>query len=77
MTDFQIGDHIAYVPYYNWKQHEDGIPLDEISDVRYGKIFQKRFNVIGGKVYPLYTVRFGKVSEEHDGVNFVKVEAKL
>ena len=73
MSDFKVGERVAEVPYYSWKMHVKGIPLAEIPDVRYGKIFQKRFNVIGGKVYPRYTVLFGVRREECDGVNLVSL----
>lgn len=72
MTDFQVGEWVADVPYYNWKQHEAGVPLAEIPDVRYGEVVGKR--MMGS--YTRYTVRYGLRSEDSDGINLVSVEAK-
>ena len=76
MSDFEIGGRVAEVPYYNWKMHVKGVPLAEIPDVRYGEIVNKRFSVIGGKVYPRYTVKFDGIpkTEECDEINLVSVE---
>ena len=74
MSDFEVGERVAEVPYYNWKLHVKGVPLAEIPDVRYGEIVKKYMKSMTWGSYPRYIVLFGVRREDCDGVNLVSVE---
>lgn len=76
MSDFQVGDMVANIAYYDWKKYETGTKPSDLPDTRYGEIVGKRTQSFGnGSSYPRYTVRYsdGKL-EECDGLNFAKPE---